>query len=108
MSLKNQEERQMTEKMYFYIVRGHNKGEARVIREFSEEPIEKMDRPSGTLYELKREMDLGDLDAWDKVNQLLARKAKELGIHTLHNLYPSEDILKAVKIGAKIRARANS
>lgn len=98
----------MTEVMYFYIVRGVNEGEARVYREFSEEPMEKIDRPSGTMYELKREMDLGDLDAWEKVNRLLAEKAKELGIHTLHNLYPSGDMLKAVKIGAKIRARANS
>jgi len=98
----------MPELMYFYIVRSGRDGEARVIREFVDVPLETPSPPSGTLCEIHREMDIGDLAAWYKVNEELEDRARELGIHTLHNLHPPDNMEKIVKIGNMLRERARS
>ncbi|MDF1497378.1 MAG: hypothetical protein P1P90_04955 [Patescibacteria group bacterium] len=98
----------MPQLMYFYIVRSHKEGEARVIREFHEDIRGRRIRPSGTLFEIKREIDLADLTTWEEINKQLADGARELGITTLHNLYPPEDMMAAVKVGEKIRKRLHS
>jgi hypothetical protein len=98
----------MPELMYFYIVRSHLEGEAWVIREFVDEPTEKQSRPSGTLFEIRKEMDIGDLGAWERINQTLAKRAQDLGIHTLHNLNPPDDMAKIVQNSIEMRTQTQT